>query len=188
MLPLLLAVMITQTAATAEPTLAPAARLIAAYPADQRPELSQFRVDEHEASQLIALNPARAAEIRRVAETHVACASPLLTRMSENGLRWVAERLGDAKTARIAIFYESGDAAFLRELADRHRGGEGASPADMARVERIYADYPLDEYYETVEASVGREDPLAPQLFACDQARDEAYQQLGLRFADGGGD
>ncbi len=186
MLPLLLAVMIAQTAPT--PAVAPADRLIAAFPAEQRRELSQFRVDEHEVSQLIALNPAREAEIRQVAESHVACASPLLTRMSENGLRWVAERLGDAKTLRIAIFYESGDAAFLRELEDRHGRGEGASSADMARFQRIYAAYPLDEYYETVEASVGREDALAPELFACDHARDEAYQQLGLRFADGGGD
>jgi hypothetical protein len=186
MLPLLLAVMILQPAAPppAEPSPALVDRFIAAIPEAQRLGLDGRSNDEAEARMLITINPARAAEIRRIADTHAACAAPLLARTTENGLRWLALRLGDGPLTRIIQFHESGDALFLGELEERSRGGEAPNATDQARVERIFAEYPLRDYFEAIEASYGREDPLAAELIGCDIARDDALTQLGLRYPD----
>ena len=180
MLPLL-AFAIVQSAAP-EPSMVE--RFMAAFPAEIRPELSEIGRDQAEVEWLIGLNPTRAAELRRIGEGHTACATPLMTRMSDNGLRWVAEQLGDERLARIVGFYESGDAAFLGRLEEAAARGELPNAADQARAEGVFSDYPLREYFETLEASLGRDEPLAAELFACDHARDDAFLALDLRYSD----
>jgi hypothetical protein len=108
----------------------------------------------------------------------------LLTRMSDNGLRWVAGQLGGDRLAQVVSFYESGDAAFIGRLEEAGARGELPDAADQARAERIFAGYPLSEYFETIEASFDREEPLSGELFACDQARDQAFYELDLRYSD----
>ena len=185
MLPLLLAAMIVQAEAAAAPTEPGLVdRFVAAIPEPMRSGSDGRRDDELEARMLIRTNPTRAAEIRQIADTHAACAAPLLARTTENGLRWVAARLGNERLARIVTFYESGDAAFLGELDDRASRGETPTATDQARAERIFAEYPLREYFQTIEESAWRDDPLASELHGCDEARDNALLQLDLHYPD----
>ena len=160
-------------------------RFVAAFPADRRPELAAIGNDQAEIEWLIGLNPTRAAELRAIGDTHSACATPLMARMSENGLRWVAGRLGDERLARIVAYYESGDAAFIDRLEAAAARGEMPDAGDQARAEQIFAGYPLREYFEALEATYDeREEPLMADLYACDHARDDAFLQLNLRYSD----
>ena len=176
-----LALMIIQAASADLPMVE---RFMAAFPAEQRPELAAIGNSRAEVEWLIRLNPARAAELRRIGDTHAACATPLLTRMSDNGLRWVAGRLGGERLARIVDYFESGDAAFVVRVEEAAARGELPNAVDQARAERIFAGYPLREYFETLEASIDRDEPLAADLYACDHARDDAFLQLDLRHSD----
>jgi hypothetical protein len=167
----------------APPSEALVDRFMAALPPDRRALPTAPSAEEVE--RLEALNPGKSAEIRPILEAYQACAAAESKTQALALLRDVARALGEAKLLRLTSFYEGPDYLAFAALGDRISKGADVSAAEKAEFERLVAEYPLNDFRDTM-MKVAMDDAAklgASEKFAkCSAASKQAFDRNGLRF------
>jgi hypothetical protein len=150
-----------QAPPTAAPTEALVERFIAVIPDREEFDKPPSEIDPAELSGLVALNPGKEAQVRKVLKANLACTGPAVVAGSHRMLRTVARALGEEKLKRLVSFYEGPDYAAFKALAGRMEGARTPSAEDSAALARLMGTYPLQAFIE----GMGR----APEIIAADE-------------------
>ena len=137
----------------------------------------------YELRRLTALNPGREADVRAIFEADPACAAAI-----ESGLlhilREVARGLGEARLRRMIAFYASPDLDEFEALVRRVEGNPSPSEADKAAWEKLFATYPLADFYERskhIGDIIAADQAAMTPVMACLVAREAALYGAHLR-------
>lgn len=132
---------------------------------------------------LTALNPGRASQAKAVLEDYQLCLAPAATEGVKTMYRKAARSIGPAKTQRIIDFYRL-DPGTMEGLIARLRG-PAPSAADKAEEARLYAEYPLHEYFQAYQramAEAGDDSVFAAAAERCGEALSAALANAGLKI------
>lgn len=136
-------------------------RFIAVIPDREEFEKPPTDIDEAELTRLVALNPGKEAQVRKVLKANLACTGPAVKAGGNRLLRTVAKELGEENLKRLVSFYEGPDYAAFKALAGRMEGNAKPSAEDSAALARLMGTYPLQAFIDRM----GR----APEIFAADE-------------------
>jgi hypothetical protein len=131
---------------------------------------------------LTGLNPGRESEAKAVLEDYQRCLAPASTEGVKTMFRKAARSIGPAKTQRMIDFYRL-DRATMEGLMARLRG-PAPSAADKAEEARLYAEYPLQEYYQAYRramAQAGDDSAFVAAATRCGEALSAALVRAGLK-------
>jgi hypothetical protein len=148
-------------AAPAAPSEALIERFIAVIPDRDEFDKPPTEIDPAELSGLVALNPGKEAQVRKVLKANLACTGPAIKAGGHRMLRTVARELGEEKLKRLVGFYEGPDYAVFKALAERMEGKGKPSAEDSAAMARLMGTYPLQAFMEGMNR--------APEIIAADQ-------------------
>lgn len=148
-------------AAPAAPSEALVDRFIAVIPDREEIVGASSEIDPGELSGLVALNPGKEAQVRKILQANLACSGPAVTAGTLRMLRKVARDLGADRLQRLVAFYEGPDYAVFKSLAGRMEASPDPSAEDKAALARLMGAYPLQAFVDGMSR--------APEIIAADE-------------------
>jgi hypothetical protein len=136
-------------------------RFIASIPDRDEFEKPPSEIDPAELGRLVALNPGKEAQVRKVLTANLACTGPAIKAGGYRMLRTVAAELGEEKLKRLISFYEGPDYAAFAALAERMQAKGAPSAEDNAAMAKLMGAYPLQAFMEQMNR--------APEIIAADE-------------------
>jgi hypothetical protein len=138
--------------APAAPSEAQVARFIAALPDSDSLTAGSDAINPELLAQIQRANPGRETEAREVVAAHGRCTQRFVVGATERMFVRIAHRLGAARVEALIRFYGGPEFAPFSRIGDKMKRDEALTAAEQAELARIMSAYPLNEFFEAMEA------------------------------------
>ena len=166
-------------------------RLVAVLPDRDRLDNATPRpVNPATVTQLNSLNPGREAEVMALLQATEVCLVPVFRQALRRSARLVIAGLGGHDVERMIAFYQGPDFRILETINARIRAGAQLSNLQRREFTRILAAYPVRQFTaamhdeNVLQAAMMQDDAFLAGITRCAMARNEAFEQHGLRVPE----
>jgi hypothetical protein len=159
-------------------------RFIAVIPDREEFNKPPTEIDPTELSGLVALNPGKEAQVRKVLQANLACTGPAVVEGSHRMLRTVARELGEEKLQRLVSFYAGPDYAAFKTLGLRMESAAAPTAEDKAALAKLMAAYPLQAFIDQMNRApeiIAADEGFMTDATKCASQQVDALEKAGLK-------